>query len=102
MDRIILVLGLSALVFLSPILSWWLRPTLPWYLAGDHIVCGDDVYGGVTRLLDNVTAQQGLSITYVDTTNTDAVKAAITSETKMLWIETPTKVLLQQPLQSVN
>ncbi|MBT3705440.1 MAG: hypothetical protein HOG18_01090 [Proteobacteria bacterium] len=33
MDRIILVLGLSALVFLSPILSWWLRPALPWYLA---------------------------------------------------------------------
>ena len=63
--------------------------------AGDHIVCGDDVYGGVTRLLDNVTAQQGLSITYVDTTNTDAVKAAITSETKMLWIETPTNPLLK-------
>ena len=63
--------------------------------AGDHIVCGDDVYGGVTRLLDNVTAQKGLSITYVDTTNTDAVKAAITSETKMLWIETPTNPLLK-------
>ena len=63
--------------------------------AGDHIVCGDDVYGGVTRLLDNVTAQQGLSITYVDTTNTDAVKAAITSKTKMLWIETPTNPLLK-------
>jgi cystathionine beta-lyase/cystathionine gamma-synthase len=63
--------------------------------AGDHIVCGDDVYGGVTRLLDNVTAQQGLSITYVDTTNTDAVKAAITSATKMLWIETPTNPLLK-------
>ncbi len=63
--------------------------------AGDHIVCGDDVYGGVTRLLDNVTAQQGLSITYVDTTNTDAVKAAITAKTKMLWIETPTNPLLK-------
>jgi len=63
--------------------------------AGDHIVCGDDVYGGVTRLLDNVTAQQGLSITYVDTTNTDAVKAAITSKTKMLWIETPTNPILK-------
>jgi len=63
--------------------------------AGDHIVCGDDVYGGVTRLLDNVTAQQGLSITYVDTTNTDAVKAAIKAKTKMLWIETPTNPLLK-------
>ena len=63
--------------------------------AEDHIVCGDDVYGGVTRLLDNVIAQQGLKISYVDTTNVDAVKAAITPATKMLWIETPTNPLLK-------
>ncbi|MDB3945049.1 PLP-dependent aspartate aminotransferase family protein [Gammaproteobacteria bacterium] len=63
--------------------------------SGDHIVCGDDVYGGVTRLLDNVIVQQGLSVSYVDTTNTDAVRAAITSATRMLWIETPTNPLLK-------
>ncbi len=65
------------------------------FTAGDHIVCGDDVYGGVTRLLDNVIVQQGLSVSYVDTTNVEAVKAAITSKTKILWIETPTNPLLK-------
>ncbi|MBT3264893.1 MAG: PLP-dependent transferase [Acidiferrobacteraceae bacterium] len=65
------------------------------FSAGDHIVCGDDVYGGVTRLLDNIIVQQGLSVSYVDTTNTDAVRAAITPATRMLWIETPTNPLLK-------
>ena len=65
------------------------------FTAGDHIVCGDDVYGGVTRLLDNVIVQQGLSVSYVDTTNVEAVKAAITPNTKILWIETPTNPLLK-------
>ncbi len=65
------------------------------FTAGDHIVCGDDVYGGVTRLLDNVIVQQGLSVSYVDTTNVEAVKAAITPKTKILWIETPTNPLLK-------
>ena len=63
--------------------------------AGDHIVCGDDVYGGVTRLLDNVTANQGIDVSYVDTTNPDAVRNVITPKTRMLWIETPTNPLLK-------
>ena len=62
---------------------------------GDHIVCGDDVYGGVTRLLDNVTVQQGIDVSYVDTTNADAVRGVITPKTRMLWIETPTNPLLK-------
>ena len=63
--------------------------------AGDHIVCGDAVYGGVTRLLDNVTANQGIDVSYVDTTNADAVRNVITPKTRMLWIETPTNPLLK-------
>jgi cystathionine gamma-lyase len=63
--------------------------------AGDHIVCGDDVYGGVTRLLDNVTVQQGIDVSYVNTTNADAVRSVITPKTRMLWIETPTNPLLK-------
>ena len=63
--------------------------------AGDHIVCRDDVYGGVTRLLDNVTANQGIDVSYVDTTNPDAVRSVITPKTRMLWIETPTNPLLK-------
>ncbi|MDP7523449.1 MAG: PLP-dependent aspartate aminotransferase family protein [Arenicellales bacterium] len=65
------------------------------FSSGDHIVCGDDVYGGVTRLLDNVIVQQGLSVSYVDTTDAAAVRAAITPATRMLWIETPTNPLLK-------
>ncbi len=63
--------------------------------AGDQIVCGDDVYGGVTRLLDNVTVQQGIDVSYVDTTDADAVRGVITPKTRMLWIETPTNPLLK-------
>ena len=62
---------------------------------GDHIVCGDDVYGGVTRLLDNVTANQGIDVSYVDTTNADAVRNVITPKTRMPWIETPTNPMLK-------
>ena len=41
--------------------------------AGDHLICGDDVYGGVTRHLDNVLSRYGLATTYVNSVNPDAV-----------------------------
>ena len=49
----------------------------------------------MTRLLDNVTVQQGIDVSYVDTTNVDAVRSVITPKTRMLWIETPTNPLLK-------
>ncbi|SVB43358.1 uncharacterized protein METZ01_LOCUS196212, partial [marine metagenome] len=42
--------------------------------AGDHLICGDDVYGGVTRHLDNVLSRYGLATTYVNSVNPDEVK----------------------------
>jgi len=63
--------------------------------AGDHIVCSDDVYGGVSRLFNNVLVKYDLSFTYVDTSNPADVEAAIRPETKMLWVETPTNPLLK-------
>ena len=63
--------------------------------SGDHVVCGDDVYGGVTRHFDNVLSFYGLQFTYVDTTDPEAVRAAMTPKTRMLWIETPTNPLLK-------
>ncbi len=63
--------------------------------SGDHVVCGDDVYGGVTRHFDNVLSYYGLKFTYVDTTDPEAVRSAITPKTRMLWIETPTNPLLK-------
>ena len=63
--------------------------------SGDHVVCGDDVYGGVPRHFDNVLSFYGLQFTYVDTTDPEAVRSAMTPKTRMLWIETPTNPLLK-------
>lgn len=62
---------------------------------GDHVVCSDDVYGGVYRHFSNILVKYGLEFTYVDTSNPDSVRDAIRSETKMLWVETPTNPLLK-------
>lgn len=71
--------------------------------AGDHVVSSDDVYGGVSRHFDNVLARYGLSFSYVDTSNPQAVRDAIRPQTKMLWIETPTNPLLKiTDLQAVG
>ena len=62
---------------------------------GDHIVAGDDLYGGSYRLFDKVLQKSnGLDFTFVDTTDPDSVEAALRPETKMLWIETPTNPML--------
>ncbi|MBO67291.1 MAG: cystathionine gamma-synthase [Acidiferrobacteraceae bacterium] len=63
--------------------------------AGDHVVCGDDVYGGVTRHFDNVLSAYGIEFTYVDTTDIASVKSALKNNTRLLWIETPTNPLLK-------
>jgi len=71
--------------------------------AGDHVVSSDDVYGGVSRHFNNVLARYGLSFSYVDTSNPQAVRDAIRPQTKMLWIETPTNPLLKiTDLQTVG
>ncbi len=63
--------------------------------AGDHVVCSDDVYGGVSRLFNKVLARYALDCTYVDTSQPETVRQAIRPETKMLWVETPTNPLLK-------
>lgn len=63
--------------------------------AGDHIVAGDDLYGGTYRLFSRVLEKYGLQFTYVDTTNPAAVEEAIRPETRLVWIETPTNPLLK-------
>ena len=63
--------------------------------AGDHVVIPDDLYGGTYRLVDKVLARWGLSYTMVDQTDLDAVEAAVTAETKLVWVETPTNPTLK-------
>ncbi len=62
---------------------------------GDHVVAGDDLYGGTYRLFDKVLPRTGgLEFTYADTTDPKAVEEALQPETKLLWIETPTNPML--------
>ncbi len=63
--------------------------------AGDHVICGDDVYGGTFRLFDKVFKRFGLEFTFVDGRDVKAVEKAIKPNTKMLWVETPTNPLLR-------
>jgi cystathionine gamma-lyase len=63
--------------------------------AGDHVVAGDDVYGGTHRLFTGVFEAYDLSFSFVDTTDHDAVEAAIRPNTALLWVETPTNPLMQ-------
>ena len=62
---------------------------------GDHIICGDDVYGGTNRLLTNVSKSFGITTTFVDLTDMDKVKKAIQPNTKLIWLETPTNPILK-------
>ncbi len=61
---------------------------------GDHLVIPDDAYGGTFRLIDKVFTQWGVTYTPVAVNDVDAVRAAITTDTKAVWIETPTNPLL--------
>lgn len=63
--------------------------------AGDHVVCGENVYGGTHRLMDKVLSRLGLSFTFVDTRTVEAVENALTPKTKMLFVETPTNPLMR-------
>jgi cystathionine beta-lyase/cystathionine gamma-synthase len=61
---------------------------------GDHVVATNDIYGGTFRLADKVWARYGLRFSWVDVTNLVAVKNAISQETRMIWLETPTNPTL--------
>ncbi|XP_068176354.1 cystathionine gamma-lyase-like [Antennarius striatus] len=58
--------------------------------AGDGIVCMDDVYGGTNRYFQRVASELGLDVTLADLRNPEKLKAALKSNTKLVWIETPT------------
>jgi cystathionine gamma-synthase len=62
---------------------------------GDHVIVANDVYGGTWRLLDRVYARWGLVVTPVDLTDLDAVRAACTERTRLVWAESPSNPLLK-------
>jgi cystathionine beta-lyase/cystathionine gamma-synthase len=63
--------------------------------AGDHAVVGDAIYGGTVRLFRQVLSELGITATFVDTSDPAAVSRAITSRTKLVFIETPANPTLK-------
>ena len=63
--------------------------------SGDHVVVTDNTYGGTYRLFEQVLRRYQLDFTYVDTSNLQAIEAAITPATKMLFLESPTNPVLR-------
>lgn len=63
--------------------------------AGDHVIAGDDMYGGTFRLFDKVMRHSGLEFSYVDLTKPENFTAAIKPNTKLVWMETPTNPTLK-------
>ncbi|HMN02810.1 PLP-dependent aspartate aminotransferase family protein [Geobacter anodireducens] len=65
------------------------------FRSGDHLVVTEDLYGGTCRLFDQILVQYGLSFTYVDTSDPEAVRGAIRPETRALFVESLTNPLLK-------
>src|SRR3984957_17384305 len=61
---------------------------------GDHVVIPDDAYGGTFRLIDKVFTPWGVQHTPVAVSDVDAIRAALTPRTRLIWVETPTNPLL--------
>ena len=62
--------------------------------SGDHVVCGNDLYGGTPRLFNQVMTNFGLQFTYVDTSDAENVERAMRKNTRMVYVETPTNPLM--------
>ncbi len=62
--------------------------------AGDEVICGNDMYGGTYRLFTKIFERLGIVFKFVDTTNASNVSSAITSKTKLVWLETPTNPMM--------
>ncbi|MGQ9805437.1 MAG: trans-sulfuration enzyme family protein [Chlorobiales bacterium] len=62
---------------------------------GDHIIAGDDLYGGTVRYFNQVLAKYGVTFSYVDTANLSALECALTPKTKLIYLESPTNPMLR-------
>ncbi|HVW77433.1 MAG TPA: PLP-dependent aspartate aminotransferase family protein [Alloacidobacterium sp.] len=84
--------GASAHVFASGMAAIMAMITM--FRSGDHVICGENVYGGTARLFNQIVVNYGIEFTYVDTSDVEAVRRAITPRTKLVHIETPTNPLM--------
>jgi cystathionine beta-lyase/cystathionine gamma-synthase len=84
--------GTSAHVFASGMAAITALVTM--LRTGDHVICGENVYGGTPRLFNQVVARYGIEFSYVDTSDLENLRRAIRPETKLVHIETPTNPLM--------
>jgi len=84
--------GIAARAFASGMAA--INAICTMYKSGDHVVCGNDLYGGVPRLFNQVLANFGMQFTYVDTSDAKNVDRAIRKNTRMAYVETPTNPLM--------
>lgn len=63
--------------------------------AGDHVLVGDDVYGGTFRIFDKVMKNFGVEATFLDMTDPARVRAALRQNTRLVWMETPSNPMLK-------
>ena len=85
--------GVAARVFASGMAA--IHAVVTMLKTGDHVVCGNDLYGGTPRLFNQVMANFGLEFTYVDTSDVNNVERAMQANTRMVFIETPTNPLMR-------
>lgn len=64
------------------------------FQSGDHFIVTDNTYGGTFRLMDKILRKFGMEFTFVDTSKTDLIQQAITPQTRLIFIETPTNPML--------
>jgi len=85
--------GVAARVFASGMAA--INAIVSMLKSGDHVVCGNDLYGGTPRLFNNVMSGFGLEFSYVDTCDPQNVERAIRKNTRMVYVETPTNPMMR-------
>ncbi len=84
--------GIGSRVFASGMAA--INAICTMYKSGDHVVCGNNLYGGVPRLFNQILNGYGIEFTYVDSSNVREVQRAIRKNTRMVYIETPANPLM--------
>src|SRR4030088_2902988 len=85
--------GMAAPVFASGMAA--INAIVSMLKSGDHVVCGNDLYGGTPRLFNQVFANFGLEFSFVDTSEAENVGRAIRKNTRIVYVETPTNPLMR-------
>ena len=84
--------GTSAHVFASGMAA--ITAMITMFRSGDHVICGENVYGGTSRLFNQIVTRYGIEFSYVDTSDPENVRRAIRPNTKLVHIETPTNPIM--------